>query len=74
MIDDNQNVSELEPLLDEERTAEKLGYSVSTLQKQRLRGDGPPFVRLGRLVRYRQSSLRAYIAANEVRSTSERAA
>jgi predicted DNA-binding transcriptional regulator AlpA len=62
----------IEPLLDEDETAVVCKCSVSTLQKQRLRGDGPPFVRLGRMIRYRRSSLLAYIAAREVTSTSQR--
>jgi hypothetical protein len=41
------------------------GRARKTLQKDRLRGgDGCiPFIRLGRLVRYRQSDVAAYIAA-----------
>ena len=44
----------------------------STWQKARLTGTGPPFVRLGRLVRYRASEVEAWLAARpSLRSTSE---
>jgi hypothetical protein len=44
----------------------------STLQKDRVVGSGPPFVRIGRLVRYRQSDVQAYLDALPARrSTSE---
>jgi hypothetical protein len=44
----------------------------STLQKDRLRGDGIPFIRLGRLVRYRPSTVKAWLASHPTfRSTAE---
>lgn len=61
----------MEPLWDEEETARFIGKSVSTLQKERLRGDGLPFVKLGRSVRYRPEDVHAFIAACVVNSTSE---
>ncbi|MBX9815169.1 MAG: helix-turn-helix domain-containing protein [Sphingomonas sp.] len=61
----------MEPLWDEEETARYIGKSVSTLQKERLRGDGLPFVKLGRSVRYRPEDVHAFIAARIVNSTSE---
>ena len=42
-----------------------------TLQRWRAEGRGPKWVKLGRLVRYRKSSLDAEIEANTVTSTSE---
>jgi predicted DNA-binding transcriptional regulator AlpA len=46
----------------------------STLQKDRMRGDGIPFIRLGRLVRYRASAVDAWIASRPTfHSTSEAA-
>ena len=38
------------------------GAARSTLAKMRLRGDGPPFVRVGVSVRYPEDSLRAWLA------------
>jgi hypothetical protein len=42
------------------------------LQKDRVAGHGIPFVRLGRLVRYRQSDVQSYLdSLTACRSTSE---
>ena len=48
-----------------------LRVSVSWLAKARMRGDGPPYVKIGRAVRYPESGLREYAAANKRRSTSD---
>ena len=55
----------------EEPAAEIVDLSVSTLQKMRVRGDGPPFLKIGRSVRYRVSDLQAWAASKRVRSTSD---
>jgi excisionase family DNA binding protein len=60
-------------LLCVEQAARQLNLSASTLAKMRLRGDGPAFVKLRHLVRYRRSDLEAYIAAGVRRSTSDSA-
>jgi predicted DNA-binding transcriptional regulator AlpA len=50
------------------------GRARSTWQKARLTGTGPPFIRLGRLVRYRMSEFNAWLrACPSIRSTSEAA-
>jgi predicted DNA-binding transcriptional regulator AlpA len=56
-----------------DRDVEKItGRAQSTLQKDRVAGKGIPFVRMGRLVRYRQSDVNAYLASLVTyRSTSE---
>jgi predicted DNA-binding transcriptional regulator AlpA len=47
----------------------------SRWNKARLTGDGPPFIKLGHLVRYRRGDVRAWLAAQpRVLSTSELAA
>jgi excisionase family DNA binding protein len=51
--------------------ADYLRSSESTLAKKRLNGDGPPFVRIGRAIRYRRSDLDAWMARSVRRSTSE---
>jgi excisionase family DNA binding protein len=51
--------------------ADYLRSSESTLAKKRLTGEGPPFVRIGRAVRYRRSDLDAWMAASIRTSTSE---
>ena len=54
--------------------AARLGLAVSTVEKMRLTGDGPRFLKLGRAVRYTPASLNDWLAAREVSSTSERVA
>jgi excisionase family DNA binding protein len=51
--------------------AEYLRSSESTLAKKRLNGNGPPFVRIGRAIRYRRSDLDAWMSASIRTSTSE---
>jgi predicted DNA-binding transcriptional regulator AlpA len=64
----------IDPLLDDNEVAQITGRARSTLQKDRVIGTGIPFVRVGRLVRYRQSDVAAYLAAlPSLRSTSEAA-
>ena len=49
-----------------------IGLAPRTLQKMRLRGDGPPHVQLtGRKVGYSVQVLREWVAARSVRSTSD---
>jgi excisionase family DNA binding protein len=47
--------------METKRAAQYLGFHPNTLVKMRMRGDGPPFVRLGRSIRYRQRDLDAFI-------------
>ncbi len=54
------------------RAAAYVGLSVSTLAKQRLRGDGPKFVRLSpRAIGYLQADLDEWVASRRCLSTSE---
>jgi len=53
----------MDRLLTEDDVSGFTGRAVSTLQKDRCAGGGIPFVRLGRLVRYRESDVAAYMAA-----------
>jgi excisionase family DNA binding protein len=49
--------------------AEYLGLSVWTLAQMRLRGDGPPFYRLGlRLIGYRRDDLDQWLASRRCQS------
>jgi predicted DNA-binding transcriptional regulator AlpA len=61
----------LEPLLDEVQVAKLTGRAVPTLQKDRVRGTGPQFIKMGRLVRYRPADVDAWLSARVRRSTSE---
>jgi predicted DNA-binding transcriptional regulator AlpA len=54
------------------KAATYIGLSVSTLAKQRLRGDGPKFVRLSpRAIGYLQTDLDEWVASRRCLSTSE---
>lgn len=48
-------------LLDEARLAAKLDVSRKTLQCWRYAGQGPRFIKIGRLVRYRLGDVDAYL-------------
>jgi len=61
-----------EPLFDESTIATKLCCKVKTLQVWRCRGGGPPFYKIGRLVRYRLSEVEAFIDSRRVHSTSQK--
>jgi predicted DNA-binding transcriptional regulator AlpA len=58
-------------LHDVRTTAKILGLSKSALNKWRVYGKGPKWVRLGRRVRYLEDDLNAWLAENRRSSTSE---
>lgn len=56
-----------EKLLTETQAAELCGVSLSFLQRRRTKGtklSGPPWIKLGFLVRYRESDLMKWIEGN----------
>ena len=63
--------TEMETLLTTEQAAWLLRISRKTLERMRVEGRGPRFVKLGRCVRYRQRDLLAWITTNTHQSTSE---
>jgi hypothetical protein len=56
--------SDLEHLVSEAEFAKIIGRSLVTVQRDRYKRRGCPFVRLGRLVRYRPADIRSYIESN----------
>ena len=58
-------------LIDEDTLAEWLGESPSTLQKWRVKGGGPNYVRSPKSVRYAVGAVRDWIELHTVSSTSE---
>lgn len=64
--------STIDPLLHARDAARILNVSISWLAKARLSGEGPRFVKIGRAVRYLESSLCEYIKGRTRGSTSER--
>ena len=57
-------------LLTQVEAARLLRLSERTLERLRLTGGGPLYVKAGRAVRYREADLEAWIAARVVSSTS----
>lgn len=57
-------------LIDERRLAEMTGRSVRTVQADRLRGRGIPFIRLGRSIRYDLEVVKRYFADHTVATDS----
>jgi len=53
-------------LLTEKEAASRLRARPSTLRAWRSKKIGPPYVRVGKLVRYRASEIEAYIVAETV--------
>jgi hypothetical protein len=61
------------PLLSVEQAAEYLCCGVSTLNKLRVSGGGPIFVKIGARVSYRVDDLDRYIDQHRQKSTAQRA-
>lgn len=52
------------PLLTPEQCGSFTGKTVAQLAQHRFHGDGPPFVKFGRSVRYRWSDVQAWLEAS----------
>jgi predicted DNA-binding transcriptional regulator AlpA len=61
----------MERLLTQRQAAEIVSLSERTLERLRVSGTGPHYVKLGRRVAYRQADIEAWIASLVVGSTSE---
>jgi hypothetical protein len=59
-------------LLTQREAASVLRLSERTLERWRVAGIGPRFIRLNHSIRYRQQDLDAHVAARVVASTSEK--
>jgi predicted DNA-binding transcriptional regulator AlpA len=55
---------------DTKGAATRTGLSVATLEKKRVYGNGPAFLKLGRSVRYRVADLDRWLAEHQLQSTS----
>lgn len=58
-------------VLSTDDAAAHLGLSRSTLGKLRLRGTGPAYLKLGRVVRYLHEDLDRWLVARRITSTSQ---
>jgi predicted DNA-binding transcriptional regulator AlpA len=61
-----------ERLLTARDAANLLRLSPSWLAKARMRGDGPPYVKLGRAIRYTETGILQWMRSRQRFSTSER--
>jgi predicted DNA-binding transcriptional regulator AlpA len=66
-----ETATELERLLTAREAANFLRVSESWLAKARMQGNGPPFVKIGRSIRYRQSDLLRWMRSRTHLSTGE---
>jgi predicted DNA-binding transcriptional regulator AlpA len=58
-------------LLTAAEAAQILKVSLSWLAKARMRGDGPPFIKIGRAIRYSEVALQQWMKSRQRLSTSE---
>jgi len=59
------------PLLTAKEAATRLKVSLSWLAKARMRGDGPPYICIGRSIRYAEAALFQWMKSRQRLSTSE---
>jgi len=64
----------MQPLLTQDEAAELLKLSVRTVERLRVSGGGPKFLKIRHSVRYRPSDVEAWLASRIVGSTSEETA
>ena len=58
-------------LLTPKEASKLLKVSLSWLAKARMRGDGPPYIRVGRAIRYAEAALLQWMKSRQRLSTSE---
>jgi predicted DNA-binding transcriptional regulator AlpA len=58
-------------LLTSKETAKHLKVSLSWLAKARMRGDGPPYIKMGRAIRYNEAAILQWMKSRQRLSTSE---
>jgi len=56
---------DVEPLMTTKDTAAFLSVSESWLAKARMKGEGPPFIQIGRSVRYSKAALLRWLKSQE---------
>ncbi len=58
-------------LLNTDQAAQRLGLSPRTLERYRVTGEGPEYLKIGRAVRYTASALERWLKGCKRRSTSD---
>jgi predicted DNA-binding transcriptional regulator AlpA len=61
----------MDEVISQDEAARRLGLSVRSLERHRVAGTGPKFIKLGRLVRYRPKDISSWIEAGLRTSTSD---
>ena len=65
------NSLQLSPLLTPKEASRLLKVSLSWMAKSRMRGDGPPYICIGRSIRYSEAALIQWMKSRQRLSTSE---
>jgi len=67
----NKQLTDVSPLLTAKDAAVRLKVSTSWLAKARMRGDGPPYICVGRSIRYAETALVQWMKSRQRLSTSQ---
>jgi predicted DNA-binding transcriptional regulator AlpA len=67
----NKQQSEFSALLTAKEAGTRFRVSLSWLAKARMRGDGPPYIKIGRSIRYAEAALIQWMKSRQRLSTSE---
>ena len=67
----NKQHVDFSPLLTTKEAAVRLKVSLSWLAKARMRGDGPPYICVGRAIRYAEAALIQWVKSRQRLSTSQ---
>ena len=59
-------MSKVDRLLNRQEVEERFGIPKRFLEMAVMRGDGPPFIKIGRLVRYRINDIETWITAQRI--------
>lgn len=68
-MSENHENRDKDQLFDELALSYRTGISLRTLKRWRMVGEGPPFLKLGHLVRYRESDYEKWLTAQKRRTT-----
>lgn len=67
----NSRITTTSKLLDTNQLAEQLLNKTNTIEGWRIKGNGPRYIKIGRLVRYRSEDVELWLEAQTRNSTSQ---
>ena len=67
----NKPHHDISPLLTAKEVAARLKVTLLWLAKARMRGDGPPYICIGRSIRYTEAAIAQWMKSRQPLSTSE---